>query len=323
MKNLALFYGGYSSEFEISKLSAHNIYRALPKRFNTYLTEVRQEGWFVIDGEDRQPVDLNDLTFPTKNGRKNIDVGLVYIHGDPGENGKIQAFMEMKGLPCINSSTLAAELSFDKWYCNSFLKNFGVLVAESIRLRKGEPVNAEEIIETLGLPLFVKPTDSGSSFGVSKVKQAADLQKAIDFAFEEGDMVIMESFLNGREVTCGVYRNVNGVVPLPLTEIISEGEFFDYEAKYEGHSQEITPADLSENIVREIQATTVKIYDLLNLRSVARVDFMLVGNTPYVIEVNAIPGFSKASLVPQQIEAHGISVEQFWTEILDAEFPQS
>ncbi len=323
MKNLALLYGGYSSEFEISKLSAKNILPNLPEEYNSFLVEVTREGWKAeIEGE-HFPIDWNDLSFQTKEGQKFIDVALVFIHGEPGENGKIQSFLDMKEIPTINSSTLASELSFDKWYCNTFLKQCGIPVAKSIRLIKGQEYDANEVVMQLGLPLFVKPTDSGSSFGVSKVKSSDELPKAIDFAFAEGKTVIMESFLDGRELCCGVYRSKSGVKALPITEIIANGEFFDYEAKYKGQSQEITPADLPEDIKLKIQAETVKIYELLQLKSIARVDFMLVKGEPMVIEVNAVPGFSEASLVPQMLQEEGIDLKSFWKEVIEVCLTQS
>lgn len=322
MKTIGVFCGGFSSEFDISMKSATNILNALPAEFDSFLIVVKRNDWRVQYHGGEYAFDLNTLSFSANGTKVKLDVGLVYIHGNPGENGKIQAFLEMKGLPCINSSALASELSFDKWFCNQFIKGFGVPVAESILLLSGEYVSSEVVLDKLGLPVFVKPADSGSSYGITKVKSKDEVQPAIARAFEEGETVVIESFLNGREVTCAVYRTKSGVVTLPITEIVSEGEFFDFDAKYMGKSQEITPARITEEEARKISDLTIRIYQLLRLKSVARVDFMLCEGEPFVIEVNTTPGFSAASLVPQMLAVKGLSQKDFWQEILAVELPQ-
>jgi D-alanine-D-alanine ligase len=319
MKKIGIFCGGFSSEFEISIKSATTILNNFPNNYDPFLIIVTEKNWLARYQGNEYEIDLNSLTFQIENDRIKMDYGLVYIHGNPGENGKIQAFLEMKGVPCINSGALASELSFDKWYCNQFLKGFGIPVAKSLFLTAKNDFKIETIVEELGLPLFVKPSDSGSSYGISKVKSIEELQPAIEFAFKEGKTILIESFLNGTEVTCGVYRTEAGVYALPLTEIASENEFFDYEAKYLGKSQEITPARISDDIKNKVQLTAKKIYNLLRLRSIARIDFMIVNDTPYVIEVNTTPGFSAASIVPQMIECDGNTIKQFWTEIIEVE----
>jgi D-alanine-D-alanine ligase len=215
---------------------------------------------------------------------------------------------------------LASELSFDKWFCNQFLKGFDFNVADSIYLssRKVE-VDAKEIVERLGLPIFVKPCDSGSSYGIARVDEVADLVGAIDAAFAEGQTVILEAFLKGTEVTCGVYRSKSELVALPLTEIVSENAFFDFEAKYNGLSDEITPARISDELTIKVQEISKEIYQLMQLRSIARIDFMIVDETPYIIEVNTTPGFSAESIVPKMIDASCLTIKQFWTEIVEAE----
>jgi D-alanine-D-alanine ligase len=322
MKNIGIFCGGFSSEFDISIKSANTILVSLPDEYRAFLIIVKRGDWRVQWEGDSLPLDLNDLSFETKIGKQKVEVGLVYIHGNPGENGKIQAFLEMKNIPCINSGALASELSFDKWFCNQFIKGFDIAVAKSILYSKGDLWNAEEIIRELGLPLFVKPSDSGSSFGISKVNAIAELPNAIKNAFEEGETVVLESFLKGTELTCGVYRSVNGVQALPITEIVAETEFFDYEAKYLGKSQEITPARIGQRETEMVQATAIKIYQLLRLRSIARIDFMLVEGVPFVIEVNTTPGFSEASIVPKMLQEQGKSLKEFWREIIEIEMPK-
>ncbi|RFC53127.1 D-alanine--D-alanine ligase [Brumimicrobium aurantiacum] len=324
MINVGIFCGGYSSEFEISIKSANMILDHLPKdEYNAFLVRVNEKGWFADYKGETLEVSPIDFSFVLESGERIvIELAHVYIHGDPGENGKLQAYFEMKKLPFVNSSALSSELSFDKWFCNQFLKGFGVEVAESYLILKNSHYNTELIGEKLGFPMFVKPADSGSSYGISKVYELEDLQNAIDEAFAEGNTVVCEAFLKGTEVTCGVYRNSEGIHPLPCTEIISESDFFDYEAKYLGKSKEITPAGISEKLTSQIQELTVLIYQLLQMRSLGRVDYMIVDGKIYVIEVNTTPGFSKESLVPQMLDCADISIGEFWTEIYEFERKQ-
>ena len=322
MMNVGIIAGGYSSEFEISVLSATNIKENFPKGFNVYLILMNREGWNVrlADGT-LIPVDASNLTFLHNGQTVKIDVAIVYIHGDPGENGKLQAYLDMIKVPYINSGPLASQLSFDKWFCNQFLKGFGFKVADSIYLSSpSERFSNEEIIDRLKLPLFVKPCDSGSSYGISRVNKVEDLDVAIQNAFSEGRTVVLERFLAGTEVTCGVYRGKNGVEALPLVEIVSENEFFDYAAKYQGLSQEITPARISDELTVEVQRITTEVYQLLQLRSIARVDFMIENGVPYIIEVNTTPGFSAESLVPKMIKQVGKTITSLWEEIVQVEF---
>jgi D-alanine-D-alanine ligase len=319
MKRVGIFCGGFSSEFEISVKSAKTIQEHFPDGYEACLIEVTKGAWSVVTSDSRIPFNLSTMSFEDRDGNKKLDAGIVYVHGDPGENGKLQAFLEIQGIPYVNSGPLASALSFDKWYCNQFLRGFDIPVAKSVRLLPSSHFSVEDIIKELGLPLFVKPTDSGSSYGISKVKKSEELEPAIDAAFKEGNQIVLEAFLDGTEVTCGVYRTKEGIHTLPLTEIASKNEFFDYEAKYQGLSDEITPARISEVHTKKVQELAVKVYELLQLRSIARVDFMLVGDTPYVIEVNTTPGFSPASIVPQMLAAAGIPIRNFWTSIFNCE----
>lgn len=321
MKKFGIICGGFSSEFDISVKSARNILKNFPDAYDAYLIYLRSDGWFIeVNGIK---LSLNSIDFTFNNGVDKIDAVIVYIHGDPGENGKIQAYLDMIGLPYVNSGPLASQLSFDKWYCNEFLRGFGYNVAKSIYFSDAREVgDVEQMIEELGLPIFVKPCDSGSSYGIAKVKEVGQLSAAIEDAFAEGESVILESFLDGVEVTCGAYRTSEGIQTLPLTEIVSENDFFDYEAKYQGLSEEITPARISENSTIQVQKITKEIYQLLNLRSIARIDFILVGGIPFVIEVNTTPGFSDESIVPKMLSSASISTKGFWTEIIGAELDQ-
>src|SRR5690554_4634715 len=248
MKNIGIFCGGYSSEYEISIKSATTILSKLPKeKYNAFLVKVSKKGWFAEYNGENTKVSPEDFSFHLSNGERiTIDVAHIYIHGHPGENGKLQAYFEMKNIPFINSGALSSELSFDKWFCNQFLKGFGIKVAESVLLLKDSEYSIQEIGDKLKYPLFVKPADSGSSYGISKVYKETHLQKAIDEAFAEGETVVCESFLDGTEITCGVYRDEKGIHALPCIEIVPDTDFFDFEAKYLGKSQEICPARISD-----------------------------------------------------------------------------
>jgi D-alanine-D-alanine ligase len=320
MKNLGIICGGFSSEHEISLKSANTILKHLPDAYTGYKIVLSDQGWLVKDGYNHGIFDLNTGMILFADGtRISLAGAIIYIHGNPGENGKIQALLDMLNIPYVNANVLASALSFDKWYCNQFLKSFAIPVANSVLLKVDEDINEEELIETLDLPIFVKPTDSGSSYGISKVKKAEELRSAIDTAFKEGSTIVLESFLNGIEVTCGVYRDKTELTALPLTEIVSENEFFDFEAKYQGKSNEITPARISPELTSNIQKEAKRIYQLLNLKSIARIDFMLVGEIPYVIEVNTTPGFSTESIVPKMLAEAGISITSFWETIIETE----
>jgi len=320
MKQVGIICGGYSSEFEISVKSARMICDNFPEGYQPRLIYLRKSGWSVQLEDEEVPLDAQKFTFLEDGQSIKIDVAIVCIHGDPGENGKVQGYLEMIGIPYVNSSPLASQLSFDKWYCNQFIKGFGVKVADSIFLTSLKELPAiDKVVDQLGLPIFVKPCDSGSSYGIARVDDPANLQSAVQNAFDEGATVVLEAFLDGTEVTCGVYRTKNGLEALPMTEIVSENAFFDYEAKYLGKSQEITPARIPDEQRDLCQKISKEIYQLLNLRSIARVDFMLVDGVPYVIEVNTIPGFTAESLVPQMIAHDGKTISEFWGDIMAVE----
>lgn len=302
MKRIGLICGGFSSEYDISIKSAQTIQKNFPDHLECLLIEISRANW-----QERLQI------------AGAIDAAIIYTHGDPGENGRIQAYLDMLQIPYINSGVLASALSFDKWYCNQFLKGFGLAIAKSELFHFGAQIDAAALVANLGLPLFVKPSDSGSSYGISKVKSLDEVQKAFEIAFNEGRNVVAEAFLDGTEVTCGVFRSSSALVALPLTEIVSETEFFDYAAKYDGKSKEITPARVEDTLRDEVQAQAKKIYELLGLRGLARIDFMLVNKQPFVIEVNTTPGFSPASIVPQMLGVAGISIQDFWKEIIKVE----
>jgi D-alanine-D-alanine ligase len=320
MRNVAIICGGLSSEYEISLKSAQTIINHFPADYRCHKIIMNADGWWLGEPADAIGIDKNDFSAHVDGKKLNFDLALVYIHGFPGEDGKMQAYLDMLGIPYLNSNSLASELSFDKWFCNQFIKHFGIPVAESFLYLNPNDHKKEDVIAALGLPLFIKPCDSGSSYGVSKVNSENDFDKALQYAFEEGESVVAEKFLNGKEVTCGAYRNLSGVVTLPPTEIVTDNDFFDFSAKYEGKSQEITPARITEKETQLIQEYTEKIYRILRLRSLARVDFIIVNDQPHLVEVNTTPGFSPASIVPQQLKCAGISITDCFDEILRCEF---
>jgi D-alanine-D-alanine ligase len=325
MKKIGIFCGGFSSEFDISVKSARNIQQAIETAGNymAYLVFVTRNNWEIeVDGE-RKILAQEDFSFLSKGEKLKLDAAHVYIHGNPGENGKLQAYFEMKEFPYINSGSLASAMSFDKWFCNQFLKSFGVKVAKSVLFSNINQANIANVVSELGLPLFVKPSDSGSSFGISKVYKSEELFKALSLAFQEGRTVVCEAFMDGVEVTCGVYEDEQGLHALPCTEIVSETDFFDYEAKYLGKSQEITPARISDTLTKQVQELSKKIYELLQLRSLARIDYILIGDVPHVIEVNTTPGFSSESIVPKMLQSAGISQAYFWKTIYDFELKRN
>lgn len=323
MKHIGVICGGFSSEFEISVKSAKTIIANFPDNYiPVKILLYRDRCQAEWDGRLYE-FNLLDRQFKTEKESVSIDSYLIYTHGNPGENGRLQAMFDMYSIPYINSGSLASELSFDKWYCNQFLKGFDIDVAQSLLFLKGDVINENDVVEQLGLPLFVKPCDSGSSYGISRVNKKEDLHNAMKNAFKEGESVVIESFLNGIEVTCGLYRNDNGVIALPLAEIVSENEFFDYEAKYLGKSQEIVPARISDEETIKVQEISKRIYKILRLRSIARIDFMLVNGSPHVIEVNTTPGFTEESIVPRMLKGSGKPLKEFWTEIINFETKQS
>lgn len=318
-KKVAVVYGGYSSEYKISEKSARVIFENIDRDlFEPYMVEITKKSWHVnLKGGGVTPIDKNKFTFLNETVECAFDAAFITIHGTPGEDGKLQSYFDMIGLRYINSGHFGSSLTFNKWACNSFLRAFGVATAKAILLRKGETPNAIAIADEIGFPCFIKPNGAGSSFGVSKVKTLMEMPIAIAKAFEEDNEVVVESFVKGREITCGLFYNGTEIVPLPPTEIISQNEFFDYEAKYNGASQEVTPADINAELTTLIQNTSKSIYRRLDLRGLARVDFMVTEEgVPYLIEVNTTPGFSEQSIVPQQIRAAGMDITDVLTQLI-------
>lgn len=305
-KNIAIVAGGYSSELEVSLKSVETIYQHLPNdRYEKYVVIINSQGWNVRVNEALFPINKNDFSFEMDGKIHSFDCVYLTIHGTPGEDGKLQGYFDMLGIPYNSCNSKTSALTFDKWLCNQVLANNGINVSKSILINdRAFLFNSKKIVEELGLPCFVKPNDGGSSFGISKVKEELQLIPAINRAFAEGNEVMIEAFMEGKEVTCACFKSDKEIIALPLIEIVSENEFFDYEAKYEGKSQEICPARIEDELRDKVQEITKKIYALLGLKGIIRVDFMLVKNEPYVIEVNTAPGMSGASLVPQMVEKY-------------------
>ena len=321
-KNIAIVAGGNQSEVIVSLRSAAGIYSFIDKeKFNPYIVTIIGKEWTVECAGEKITIDKNDFSFTHNNLKIIFDFAYITIHGMPGEDGKLQGYFDLLEIPYSSCDVLAAALTFNKFFCNSYLKSFGIQVAESILLRKGESVSAGEVSEKLGLPCFIKPNAGGSSFGVTKVKSVEQILPAIEQAFTEGDEVIMESFLQGTEVTCGIYKTKNGKRVLPVTEVVSENEFFDFNAKYNGQVKEITPARLSEELTKKVQQLTSFIYDLIEAKGIIRIDYIITeGETIHLLEINANPGMTETSFIPQQVKAAKLNMMDVMTDVIEEGF---
>jgi len=316
MKNIAVIEGGYSHEKVISLLSAETVFQNMDKsKFNPIKVRIDEEGWFAFYNEEKFAINRSDFSF----GDIKFDFAFIVIHGTPGEDGKLQAYFDMLNIPYSTCSHLAATLTFNKFVCNQYLKNFGIKVAEAVLIRKEEKYETSEIIAKVGLPCFVKPADGGSSFGVTKVEKESELEAAITLALQHGTQAIIERFMQGREVTNGVYKGKNGVKALPITEIVTSNAFFDFDAKYKGESEEITPADLPQELEQKIKAETTRIYQILDLDGICRADYIIQNNEPYLIEINTVPGMSNESLIPQMAAYEGIELKDLLSEVVDVQ----
>lgn len=315
---VAVAAGGDSAEEEISLKSAQTVLDNIDQlKYKPILVVMKNGVWEAKLAGHSFNVDKNDFSFELDGNHIKFDYVFIAIHGTPGEDGKLQAYFDLLKIPYSSPNHIGSTLTFNKWYCNTLLNQLGYNTAKSKYLRLGEKVNHDEIIETFGLPCFVKPCSAGSSYGVSKVKTKDNLEYAILEAFRYDKEIMIEEGLPGKEVTCGVFRKNGNIITMPITQIIPKGEFFDYAAKYNGNSLEITPARIEEKYYTEIQNTSSEIYEKLDLRGVIRVDYMLVEDKPYVIEINAVPGLSPASLVPQQAAAMNLSLKDFFTAIIE------
>lgn len=307
---------------EVSLKSAQGLYSFIDKeRYLLYIAIVGHRGWYVVlPGGAHAPIDKNDFSFTEDGNVRRFDFAYITIHGTPGENGLLQGYFDLIGMPYSSCGTLASALTFNKYVCNHYLKGFDIRIADSILLRKGQSAGEEEVVERLGLPVFVKPNDGGSSFGITKVKKREDLQPAIEKAFAEGSEVVVERFVGGTEVTCGCYKVKGKEVILPLTEVVSKNEFFDYKAKYNGESDEITPARLSGGLADKVRQTSSRIYDIIGAKGLIRVDYIITKDgCPVLLEINTTPGMTATSFIPQQVKAAGLNISDIMTEIIENE----
>jgi D-alanine-D-alanine ligase len=319
MRTIAIAAGGDSSEFEVSVKSAKEVSQVLSGKYTTYIIMIRGTNWYWEDPKGRYfSIDKNNFTLQLDDIKVSFDAVFIAIHGTPGENGLLQGYFDMMKIPYTSCGAFCSALTFNKQACKLFLKEYGIPMADALIIRKGENIDKKMIISRTGLPCFVKPNDSGSSFGVSKVKKEEELMPAIEKAFSESSEVMIEAFMSGREVACGVVKSKNRKIVLPVTEIISKNEFFDYEAKYTpGRSEEVTPANLPEELTDEIQKLSSMVYDLLGCKGIVRVDFIIVKDKPWFLEINTVPGMTSESLVPQQIKAAGIQFEDIYSMVVE------
>jgi len=318
-KNIAIVMGGYSSEVEISLKSGNVVFEELDHSlYQIYKVLILKDKWVWLDKNGHEhPVDRAD--FSLLHGKEKIKIDCVFnaIHGHPGENGVLLAYFDLLKMPHTSSPFYQMAVTFNKRDTLSFLKPYGIRMANSVYLNKGDMYWQDQIIRTLGLPCFVKPNKSGSSFGVTKVKNEDDLEAAIQFAFKEDDEILIESFLDGIEVSVGVIEWKGEIKVLPITEIVSQNEFFDYEAKYLGKSDEITPARLSVLQQKNIERVSEKIYRTLNLKGLSRADFIIVEDTPYFIELNMVPGLTRESILPKQAKEANISLTELFGNCIE------
>ena len=319
-RTIAIVAGGDTSEYEVSLRSAQGIYSFLDKdKYNPYIVVLHGTDWHVqlADGTTA-PIDRNDFSFTVNGQKTTFDYAYIIIHGTPGEDGRLQGYFDMLHLPYSGCGVLASSLTYDKFVCNQYLKGFGVRIAESLLLRRGQSIADEDVIQKIGLPCFIKPNLGGSSFGVTKVKTPGQIQPAIAKAFEEAPEVIVEAFMDGTEITCGCYKTSQSSVVFPITEVVSHHEYFDYDAKYKGDSDEITPARIPDELRDRVQKLTSAIYDILGARGIIRVDYIITeGSKINLLEVNTTPGMTATSFIPQQVRAAGLDIKDVMTDIIE------
>jgi D-alanine-D-alanine ligase len=319
-KKIALVSGGYSKEDIVSFNSAKEIAKSIDaSKYEVYQVLINRQKWVYIspNGEE-YPIDKNDFSVIIESQKVIFDAVFITIHGTPGEDGKLQGYFDMIKMPYTTCNAFTSAMTFNKVATKRYLQALELKTAPYVFIRKGDSYDENKIVEKLGLPVFVKPNAGGSSFGVTKVKQTEDLKEAIEKAFEEDREVLIESFIDGTEVTCGLVKTKKHNIILPATEIVSKNEFFDYDAKYNGEADEITPARISSDEMRAVQDLSSLIYDAFDCFGILRIDYLMRENELYVIEINTVPGMSAASIVPQQAEAHGMTTTELFTIVLDA-----
>lgn len=320
-KKIALVTGGLSGEAQISYKSAITVGNNVDReKYDVYRIDINPEGWWYepVNGE-RSKVNRDDFSVTDKGEKILFDAILLCIHGTPGEDGKLQGYFDMLKLPYTSCDAATSALTFNKRYTVAVAAFGGIHVAKSLHLFKHTPVAPADILKQLSLPVFVKPNNGGSSIGMSKVNEAGALAAALDKAFKEDDQVLVEEFISGREFTIGVFKSKEGIMVLPITEIVTKNEFFDFEAKYQGKSEETTPALIDADMKNKLEAAAKRVYEVLNCRGVVRIDFIYnsANQQPYMLEVNTVPGQSEASVIPQQVRAMGWSLKDFYTAVIE------
>lgn len=318
-RKIAIIAGGDSSEHEVSLRSAAGLYGWISEAgYEATIVVLKGKDWHTEDG---CPVDKNDFSFTRGSVKHTFDFAYITIHGTPGENGILQGYLDMIGMPYSCCGVLAAALTFNKYACNHYLSYFGFHIANSMMLRAGQKLpSASKIADTLGMPCFIKSNVGGSSFGCTKVKTVEDVYPAIERAFKEGDEVICESYMKGTEVTCGVYKTKDKAIAFPITEVVTKNEFFDYDAKYKGQVDEITPARIPDEIRDKIQAETLRLYDIIGANGIIRVDWIITSEQINLLEVNTTPGMTPTSFIPQQVRAAGLDIKDVLTDIIENKF---
>lgn len=323
-KKIALVTGGLSGEAVISYKSAITVGNNIDTdKFDWYKIDINESGWWfeAVDGQ-RSTVNRTDFSIEVAGEKITFDAVLLCIHGTPGEDGKLQGYFDMLGLPYTSCDAATSALTFNKRYTVAVAAFGGINVAKSLHIFKHTPIVPEAVLQQLSLPVFVKPNNGGSSIGMSKVNVASELQAALDKAFKEDNQILVEEFIKGREFTIGVFKTKGQIITLPMTEVITKKEFFDFEAKYQGLSEEITPAILEDMYANKIRQAAKRAYEVLNCRGVVRIDFILNEATgePYMLEVNTVPGQSEASIIPQQVKAMGWTLKDFYTAVIEEAF---
>ena len=327
-RNIAIVCGGDSSEHDVSLRSAQGLYSFFDKeRYNIYIVDIKGTNWHVsLDNGNVAPIDKSDFSFIGEDGKAVVfDYAYITIHGQPGENGMMQGYFDLIHLPYSTSGVLVEAMTFDKFVLNNYLRGFGVNVADSILLRRDDDYDPEEIEKRLGMPCFVKPAADGSSFGVSKVKNADQLAPALRVAFMESNEAMVEGYLNGTEISQGIYKTKNKSVVLPATEVVTQDEFFDYDAKYNGKVKEITPARLSPETTKAVAKETSRIYDILHANGIIRIDYIITKDAKgkdkvNMLEINTTPGMTATSFIPQQVRAAGLDIKDVLTDIVENQF---
>lgn len=319
-KNIAIVMGGYSSEVNISLTSGNVVYNNLDKeKYNSFRVHILKDKWVALDdSENEYPIDKNDFSFVLGDKKITFDCVFNAIHGAPGENGMLLAYFNLINLKHTSAPFYQMALTFNKRDTLSVVKEYGVKTAVSVYLNKGDVVDLDKIIAKVGLPCFIKPNNAGSSYGISKAHTKAEILPALEKAYKEDSEILIESFLDGPEVSVGVIEYKGEIKVLPITEIVTENDFFDYEAKYEGKSQEITPARISEEIKIKVEEIAKKVYSILNMSGFSRSEFILVDNEPHFLEMNTVPGLTESSILPQQAQVAGILLKELFDNAIES-----